>query len=113
MGDTSRLLAAKTPGGLLSAMQGLLTANELLIVQAIETGTYFVFNEIPSGLINGVNKTFTLASAPKPTDKCEVFINGIKQKLTTEYSLSGAIITMINAPAPTDTIFVNYLLSPV
>lgn len=108
----SRFLSPKVPGGLLSGFAGLLTSNEALIVQAIENGTYFVFNEVPTGVVDGVNVTFTLAHAPKPTGSEEVYLNGQLQIPTSDYTISGATITFVVAP-PGGVVRVNYLFSPV
>ena len=38
-----------------------LTSDEILIIQAIESGTYFIEGGVPTGTINDANVTFTLA----------------------------------------------------
>lgn len=71
----------------------------------------FVDAETPSGSINGSNKTFTLAHTPAPATSLVVFVNGIRQKLTTHYTLSGLTLTMVRAyPSGTD-ISVSYRYS--
>ena len=106
----SRFLAGQIPGGLLSAVQGMMTANEALVIQAITAGTYFYFNEIPTN--SGDDVHFTLAHTPNPAASLEVFLNGLKQTVTTNYSLSGLNLTM-NSYSPGDEFYVNYTVSPV
>ena len=80
--------------------------------QAIEAGTYFVEDEIPTGAINGVNKAFTLAGSPNPVTSLGVRVNGQVQVLTTDYTLTGDALTMVVA-WPTGTfIRVDYHLKP-
>jgi hypothetical protein len=61
------------------------------------TGT-FADAEIPTGNIDGVNKTFNLGNSPTPSDSLELFLNGILQSPTQDYTLSGFVITMNSAP---------------
>lgn len=80
--------------------------------QAIEAGTYFVEDEIPTGSLNGSNKSFTLVSAPNPASSLEVRVQGQIQTLTTDYTLSGSTLTMVVA-WPTGTILrVDYHVKP-
>ncbi len=112
--SSSRFLNPVTPGGLLTIIQGLLTADEMLVVQSISTNQYFHLNEIPTGTKDGVNKTFTLAYAPNPTSSLEVYFNGQKVQLTTDYTVSGTTLTLVTfAPQSTDILTVNYIVSPI
>lgn len=54
--------------------------------------------EVPSGTINGVNVTFTLANTPEDALSVLLFVNGIFQRRTTDYTISGATITFVSAP---------------
>ena len=69
-----------------------------------------ITGETPTGDINGSNVTFTLANAPV-AGSLEVFVNGLRQLLTTHFTLSGSTLTFITAPQTGDNIRVNYLLS--
>ena len=111
--DGSRFLAPKVPGGLLSAIQGLLTASETLVIQAITSGTYFHINEVPTPAVDGTVTDFTLVDTPNPTTSLEVYLNGTKQTITTNYTLSGNTLTMVSAPQLGDDFKVNYIVSPV
>lgn len=83
-------------------------------VQKMEDGTFWVTNEIPTGTINGSNKVFTLAGTPNPAADLEVWINGQKLELTTNYSLSGDTLTMVRAyaAAEVESFYVNYRKEP-
>lgn len=88
---------------------GQLTGTEVLNVQAIAAGTYFVENETPSGTINGVNTVFTLANTPNPTTSLELTTNGALQKAGgVDFTLSGNQITYVNAPPLGSIHLANY-----
>lgn len=55
--------------------------------------------EIPSGSINGSNKVFTVANTPDDSANVIVYLNGVVQRITTDYSISGTTITFVTAPA--------------
>lgn len=57
----------------------------------------FSDKEVPSGSINGINVTFTLAHTPTSGSE-HVFLNGQLQTLTTDYTILGPVITFITAP---------------
>lgn len=72
----------------------------LSIDPAFINNTTHVFNEIPSGSIDGVNQNFFLASAPVPPASLQLFFNGVMldQGAMHDYVLSGSSITMMFAP---------------
>jgi len=108
------LLRNGIPGGLLTQLGGLLTAGQALVIQAITSGTYFVFNEIPSGTIDGNNKTFTLANTPSPLLSLEVYLNGQYLKSGGEdYTLTSNSIVFVIAPSSGSNLLCNYTVSPV
>lgn len=63
--------------------------------------------EVPSGTVNGTNVLFTLAK--EPSSSVIVFQNGIIQRLTTDFSVSGKVITFVSAPVAGSDIYVIYL----
>ena len=71
-------------------------------------GPTFSDGEIPSGLLNNSNVTYVLAQTPSPATSLVVYLNGIRQRLTTDYSLATATITMTDAPKSGDNIYVDY-----
>ena len=89
-----------------------LTGDEELIIGAIEDGSYFEPNEIPTGLVNGSNVTFTAAATPNPADSLKVFVNGQRFKVTEDYTLSGATLTFVVAPETGDLILIDYTVDP-
>lgn len=50
----------------------------------------FAWNEIPSGLVNGVNDTFSLRHTPMTTGTIMVFVDGLLKKYDTAYNVSGS-----------------------
>ena len=80
----------------------------------VKAGTYlgptnFVTRETPTGTINGVNTTFTLANTPTAGTE-EVFLNGILQEpgAGNDYTIASATITYLTAPVTNDRLRVNY-----
>lgn len=77
------------------------------------TGLYgaanFVENEVPAGIVDGTNASFTLAATPI-TNSQVVFVNGLKQKATVDFNITGATITFTagNIPQSGQYIEVNY-----
>lgn len=70
-----------------------------------------VWNEIPTGTVNGVNKVFTLAYTPEATDKILVFVNGVLKEQDAgeaDYTISGSTITFVDAPMEYSKIMVTY-----
>lgn len=72
------------------------------------TSGNFVFRETPSGTINGSNTSFTLANTPTVGTET-IFLNGLEQNITTDYTISGSTITYLVAPITGDILRVNYL----
>jgi hypothetical protein len=69
--------------------------------------------EIPSGLINGSNVTYTLGSTPSPSTSLRLYANGVRLRPTTDYSLATATITMV-APLQTgDWFYADYRTTTV
>ena len=66
--------------------------------------------EVPSGTINGVNTSFTLAVAPNPAGTEQLFLNGILQNVGAgnDYTISGNTITFITAPPTGSTLLCTY-----
>ncbi len=72
------------------------------------------YDEIPGGLINGSNKTYTLVGSPYG-NSLKLFQDGILLNQsgigtsTIDYSLSANIITMLNAPLTNTSLVANYV----
>jgi len=100
---------------------GELTVAEELMVQKMADGTYFVYNEIPTGDINsedGVtgNTTFTLLFSPNPASSLHLILQGQTQEpvLNVDFALSGSTITMTAPPILGMKLLAkSYTVSPV
>jgi hypothetical protein len=67
-------------------------------------------NEVPSGAINGLNTTFTLANTPSPTTSLLVYLNGLLMNQGLDYTISGNTImfALASAPQAGDTVLASY-----
>lgn len=89
------------------------TANGMEWAEVTDTGlteTDFVINEIPSGLINSSNVTYTLANTPEAGTE-QVFLNGLLQAPGSglDYTISGGTITFVKAPHTNSDLYVTYI----
>ena len=55
--------------------------------------------EIPAGVIDGANAAFTLVNIPLP-GSVHLYLNGVRQRPTTDYSVSGNTITYTAGAKP-------------
>lgn len=70
-----------------------------------------VFNEIPTGAINGVNATFTTSFSFIP-ESVAVYINGLRQKVVEDYNTSGDQTILMSVSPETGTNFlIDYIRS--
>lgn len=60
----------------------------------------FVDMETPAGTVNGVNTQFALTQAPFPAGSLHLFRNGILQKASVDYVLTGSEITFLAVATP-------------
>lgn len=67
----------------------------------------FVDNETPTGTVNGSNVTFNLSFTPV-AGSVQLYKNGMRQKITASYSISGSTITMVVAPETGDELYADY-----
>jgi hypothetical protein len=70
----------------------------------------FSDGEIPSGIINGVNVSFTVVHAPNPASSLKVYRNGIRQELGLDYTLSGNALTFSSGSVPQSSSGLDLLL---
>jgi len=66
-----------------------------------------VRGEVPTGDVDSSNADFTIADTPV-TDTLRVYLNGIRQKITDDYTFTGTTITFVTAPLTGDKILVDY-----
>jgi len=72
-------------------------------------GHALVIRETPTGAINGVNTTYTLANSPTNNTE-QIFLNGVLQEPGGEdYTISGNSITFVDAPETGDRIRASYI----
>lgn len=69
----------------------------------------FVDNEIPMGLINGTNVTFTLANLPA-SNSVHLYLNGLRQSVGIDYTILGSTITFNAAPTAPGKLVADYRL---
>ncbi len=68
-----------------------------------------VYGEVPVGMINGVNASF-LTSFPFRTGTVRLYLNGVRQKLTNDYTLvPPTTCVFVLAPRTNDHVLVDYL----
>lgn len=67
-----------------------------------------IYGEIPSGTINGSNTDFTLSQIPLLNSE-RLYLNGVRQIKTTDYTLTGQDISILKPPQTGDIIIVDYL----
>lgn len=58
--------------------------------------------------IDNVRTVFALGGIPSSANNIEVVLNGLLQKPTTDYSVSGASLTMLAAPQVGDLFYARY-----
>lgn len=58
---------------------------------------------------NGSTTVYALPSTPAYADSVEVYLNGIRQRKTTDYSVSGSNVTFVTAPAAAENIYFVYV----
>jgi len=64
---------------------------------------------INSATGDGSTVAFVLGSTPVSSGTLSVYLNGLLQRLTTDYSLSGNTVTFVSAPALAQDIDFHYI----
>ncbi|MFC9436913.1 hypothetical protein [Nocardia sp. NPDC057030] len=82
----------------------------LTLVSTVVKEADYVVRETPSGSVNGSNTAYTLANTPVAGTE-SVFLNGLLQEpgAGNDYTISGATITYLTAPATGDRLRVSYI----
>jgi hypothetical protein len=77
-------------------------------------GPNFTDAEVPAGLVNGANVSFTLSAVPIPTTSVALYRNGVLQKAGLDYNLSGNTVQFLagSTPQTGDTLLASYRVSP-
>jgi hypothetical protein len=70
----------------------------------------FTDNEVPAGLVDGANTSFTLSAVPVPAESVVLYRNGVLQKAGLDYTLAGNTIQFAAGAAPQqgDTLLASY-----
>lgn len=119
----------EVPGALIAVEQGSTNSDTIWLSSADQGGTLgttaitfqnipttagllnanFVDKETPTGTINGATTAFTLANTPVAGSE-HVYLNGQLQDVGAgnDYTISGAVITMLTAPLTGEKIKVSY-----
>lgn len=84
-----------------------LSSGELTWVTAEAAVGRFVHDETPTGAVNGVNTSYTLANAPT-VGTLVLYEGGRRLLLTTDFTLSGSTITMTYAPPSGSSVRADY-----
>lgn len=73
-------------------------------------GVTWSTREVPTGTINGVNTSFTLAHTPNPVGGESCYLNGTGQQpgAGNDYTISGTTITYLTAPATGAKLWCSY-----
>jgi hypothetical protein len=67
----------------------------------------FVVGEVPSGLINSSNTTYTTS---QDFDEILVYLNGVRMKQSVDYNVTGSnIFVFTYAPTTGDSLLVDYI----
>ena len=64
--------------------------------------------EIPTGVVDGVNTSFTLSSSPNSAKAVMIFINGLCLIQGSHYTISVTTITMASAPSIGQVVYAFY-----
>lgn len=90
---------------------GLMSAADKIALDAAASLANFVFNEVPSGTVDGSNTVFTTASNYQ-SGTTALYLNGLRQKLGSSYNeTDDAEITFTAAPQVSDEIIIDYIAS--
>ncbi len=70
----------------------------------------FADAEVPGGTINGSNTVFTLGHVPSPATSLQLYRNGLRMRVDSDFQLNGSTITFFVASTPQagDLLVANY-----
>lgn len=85
-------------------------AGVVTLASTVIKAANYVVNQVPTGTINGVNNTFTMADSPI-AGKEMVYLNGQRMfpGAGNDYTVAAATITMLQIPLTGDRLTVDYL----
>lgn len=94
----------QTPGSVLMTN----SAGDGFVAVAVSLSAATEVQEIPGGLVNGVNTVFTLANTPISSASVKIYVDGLLLRQGIEYSISGSTITLTNALQIGRRIYADY-----
>jgi len=108
VGNASSVATAVTiSGDATMSNTGVLTLITAAAGGAVRASS-FSAGETPGGTVNSANVAFTAAFLPIANTEC-VYINGIRQKRVTDYTLSSSTISFVAAPFTGDFVTIDYI----
>ncbi len=75
----------------------------------------FMDGDLPSGIVDGSNNSFTLSAVPSPSTSLAMYRNGLLQNQGVDYTLVNSNVVQFatgNVPQPGDTLLANYRTTP-
>jgi len=69
-----------------------------------------IWNEVPAGVIDSFNTSYTLLHTPLTNDSVILTINGLEQKYGVDYTAAQSSLQLIEAPHTHDVIWVSYII---
>ena len=84
------------------------TVDATALADNLRSGTVNSFTASQHSVVSG-NSTFTLAETPLNAQSIMVYVNGVYQKPSTNYSVSGTTLTFVGQVVSTDEIDVHHL----
>jgi hypothetical protein len=74
----------------------------------------FVDADVPAGIVDGFNTSFMFSAVPDPASSVALYRNGLLQKISLDFTLTGRAIQFVTAAAPKagDTLLASYRLAP-
>ena len=76
-------------------------------IQSLWTPLSFL-SQVPTGSVDGVNDTFAIANAVN-TNSESIYINGLLQYPTTDYTLTGTSLVFVTPPSIGDNLFAKWV----
>lgn len=69
----------------------------------------FFVQEVPSGLVNGSNTSFTLANLPRSNSSTVLTLDGLILAQGVDYTISGSGLSLSSPPVQGQTLYCLYL----
>lgn len=73
----------------------------------------FADGDVPAGVVDGANATFTLSASPNPVSSLALYRNGLLMTAGVDYTLNNRVILFVPAstPVPGDSLLATYRLA--